>query len=322
MSLTVKVVPILDSRYIDVSQFDNVKIFTGIIKDEIKPPLSPKCFLGAWYRKVFSSFDQWLGIEGVIELGEFIPDSKRYNLDGRGRYMDNPSIYMGGKSEEESDAGLGLNLTYLSSDTSDDLCESSPKIAYRPFWRYIYKEALDISGNVTRKEVNSWNICNPRSLKHYYFPGDILRMKIYCPIPNYLQLRIEVIEPTTIPKYQELRKKYHLIDDRPADFYSPIFHSLGQGTDLAEFKRVNSIDQYGNEGIKAKDTDATVSKATWHETYLYRNIDNEIVKVPFSKERQTTMICPNKKAISVEKIDETIGAESIMIHPEKINSED
>ena len=28
-------------------------------------------FLGAWYRKVYSSKDSWLGIEGTLRLGEF-----------------------------------------------------------------------------------------------------------------------------------------------------------------------------------------------------------------------------------------------------------
>ena len=56
------------------------------------PGETPPCFLGAWYRKG-SSKDAWLGIEGVIELGEFT-DPKRFNLDGRGRYMDVPSVYM------------------------------------------------------------------------------------------------------------------------------------------------------------------------------------------------------------------------------------
>jgi len=246
----------------------------------------------------------------------------RFNLDGLGRSMDNPSVYMGGKAQEESDAGLGMNLTYLSNDTSQELDDSSPKLAYRPFWRYIYKDATDFSGNVTRREVNSWNISNPRSLKHYYFPGDILRMKIYSPIPNYLQLRIEVVSGTTISKYVELRKKYLLKNDMPSDFYSPIFYSSGCGHSPAEFKRVNSIDQFGNEGFNAKDTKATVSQAIWHETYLYRNVGGKLVKVPFDKNRQASMICPNKKAISVTLIDDLVGAESIMIHPAKIHSEE
>lgn len=69
MSLTNIVVPILDSRDVDVREFDNVPLYEGEIEGEILPPPPPACFLGAWYRKVVSSKDLWLGIEGVIELG-------------------------------------------------------------------------------------------------------------------------------------------------------------------------------------------------------------------------------------------------------------
>jgi len=322
MSLTVEVVPVLDSRYTDVSPFLKAKVYTGPIEDEVMPGETPPCFLGAWYRKVVSSKDAWLGIEGVIELGEFTPDPKRFNLDGRGRYMDVPSVYMGGKAQFESDAGLGLNLTYLSNDTTEELTYSSPKLAYRPFWRYIYKDAQDIKGNVTRREINSWNVANPRALMYYYFPGDKIRMKVFSPMPNYLQLYIEVVETTKIPKYVELRKKYNLPGDKPADFFSPIFHSGGQGIEPAEFKRVNAIDQYGNEGFHAKMTDAKVSKATWSAVYLFRRINGEIVKVPFSLERQISMICPNKEAITVNVLDPTIGSETIELHPEKTKKGD
>ena len=315
MSLTVQVVPILDSRDIDTSKFANLPVYDGKIANEVLPPPVPSCFLGAWYRKAFSSSDRWLGIEGTIELGEFTPDPARFNLDGTGRYMDVPSIYMGGKSVHESDAGLGLNLTYLSSDVTDDLVSSSPKLAYRPFWRYIYQDALEISGNVTRREINSWNVSNPRSLMYYYFPGDVVRMSVYSPLPHYLQLRIEVVSLTNIPKYVELRKSYHLADDRPADFYSPIFYSQGHGIQNAEFKRVNAIDQFGNEGYFAKPTKACVSAATWKETFLYREIDRKLVKVPFSALRQTAMLCPSEQAITVKPINDEMGGESIAIHP-------
>ena len=318
MSLTKKVVPTYDSRSVDVSMFDNVEVYHGDINGEIFPKDKQGCFAGAWYRKVMSSKDHWLGIEGLIQLGEFIPDEARFNLDGFGRYMDNPSVYMGGNSLKESDAGLGMNISYLDDDFSKELTMSSPKICFRPFWRYIYNEAEDTFGNVRRREVNSWNISEPKSVMYYYFPGDILRMKIYSPMPNYLQLRIEVVKPTTNPKYVQIREKYHLKDNRPSDFYSPIFHSEGHGLLKADFKRVNSIDQYGNEGFVAKPTNAEVSEATWFETFLYRKVDHKIVKVPFNTERQVSLICPNEKAIKVTPVDPSMGAEKIQIHPGKM----
>lgn len=317
MSLTKTVVPIQDSRSVDTRMFDDVPVFHGFIPEEEQTPAVPKCFLGAFYRKVFSSLDSWLGIEGVIRLGEFQGDPNRFNLDGKGRFMDNPGIYMGGKSFKESDAGLGLNLTYLSSDTSEVLGMDAPKLAYRPFWRYIYAEAIDIENNVRRREVNSWNVSNPKSLCYYYFPGDLIRMKIYSPIKDYLQLRIEVLETTTIPKYVELRQKYHLPHDRPSDFYSPLFHSEGHGRAKAEFKRVNSIDQFGNEGFVVKATNATVSEAVWLETYLYRMMDDKLVKVPFNKTRQVAMACPDVAAFTIQEVNPEIGGEAISIHPGK-----
>ena len=317
MSLSVRVVPILDSHAVDVRRFTDVKVYHGEIDDEILPPSVPPCFPGAWYRKVFSARDYWLGIEGIIELGEFIPDEARFNLDGKGRYMDNPSVYMGGNAERESDAGLSLNVMYPTADTSYQLTPASPKLGYRPFWRYIYYEADDIAGNVTRREVNSWNISHPKNLLYYYFPGDILRMSVYSPLSDYLQLRIEVIKPTTIPKYVDLRQAYRLPDNRPGVFYSPCFYSKGHGIKKAEFKRVNAIDQYGNEGYRAQSTNARVTPAKWQEVYLYREIAGEIRKTPFASKRSVAMICPNQEAISVTPFNASMGGEIIEIHPGK-----
>ncbi|MFA7076501.1 MAG: hypothetical protein WC152_07555, partial [Candidatus Izemoplasmatales bacterium] len=320
MNFTKLVKPILDSQSYDVSKFDNVLVYSGEISNEFYPEGKQKCFAGAWYHKVMSSKDKWLGIEGLVRLGEFTPDKTRFNLDGNGRFMDNPSVYMGGNALEESDAGLGLNLTYLSKDTSEDLNLSSPKLAYRPFWRYIYKETIDFKGNIERINRNSWNISEPRSLCYYYFPGDLLRMKIYTPIKNYLQLRIEVVETTKIEKYASLRESYNLPGGKPKDFYSPLFISEGHGDVLAEFKRVNSIDQYGNEGYYAKDTDALVSEAIWHETYLYREINGEIMKIPFVSQRQKVMTCPSQNAFTIKYGDDLLE-ESIQIHPGKAKGE-
>jgi len=316
MNFTKLVKPILDSHAYDVSKFDNVEVFSEKIANEVFPEGKQKCFAGAWYHKVMSSKDKWLGIEGLIRLGEFSPDKTRFNLDGHGRYMDNPSVYMGGNALEESDAGLGLNLTYLSNDLSEDLNLGSPKLAYRPFWRYIYKETIDFKGNIERINRNSWNISEPRSLCYYYFPGDLLRMKIYSPVKNYLQLRIEVIEPTKIEKYVKLRESYNLPNNKPKDFYSPMFISEGHGDVMAVYKRVNSIDQFGNEGYYAKDTDATVSEAIWHETFLYREIEGKIYKVPFTKNRQMIMTCPSEKAFTINYGKDDFE-EMIQIHPGK-----
>jgi len=316
MSLEKKVVPTLDSRALDTSRFDNVPVFNKAVPGEADAPEVQRCFGGAWYHKVMSSRDTWLGIEGVITLGEFIPDDKRFGLDKYERYMDNPSVYMGGHCDFESDAGLGMNVGYEDQDTSKPLDQNSPKVAWRPFWRYIYSDIKDQDGNVLRRNFNSWNISDPRNFQYYYLPGDTIRMSVYSPAKDYLQLRIEIIEPTTIPKYVEQRKRYGL--NAPGTFYSPIFHSEGQGSGKAAlFKRVNSIDQFGNEGGVAKVTDAKVTPAEWKEVYLYREIDGTLQKVPFNASRRASMSCPDARAytVSYEGLEAQKGAERIEIHP-------
>lgn len=323
-TLEIKIVPTLDSNYGYPEKFKNIPIFTGKIPGEKEKPITPKCFGGAWYRKVTSNKDQWVGIEGIIELGEFHSDPARYTLEKRidtVRDLDNPSIYLGGHAILESDAGLGMNVSYPTGDTSYELDYSSPRYCFKPFWRYIYKNASDINGNVERHNVNSWNITDPKLLQYYYFPGDVLKLAVYSPIPNYLQLKIEVIKPTSIDKYVKMRKSYGLVNDRPSDFYSPLFYSEGHGTGVdAEYKRVNSIDQYGNEGFTAIPTEANIT-STWHECFLYRKIEGKLYKVPFTEERQASMMCPNEKAIKVTTIglNKDLGAEKIELFPSKVN---
>lgn len=310
--------PTLDSHYVDTRKFDHVPL--GDVKDLPEQNLpEQKCFLGAWYRKAVSAVDNWIGIEAEIELGEFIPDPARYNLDGLGRNMDNPNVYLGGKADLESDCGVGYNLTYPTDDTSYDLGLDAPKLGYRPFWRYIYHTRESENGCTLVKQVNSWNASDPRSLAYYYFPGDIIRMKVYSPLPHYLQLRIEVVKATTIEKYVQIRKGYHLPNDMPMDFYSPLFHSSGQGVRPAEFKRVNSIDQFGNEGYHAKDTKAVMTEATWHNCYLYREVNGQMYKYPFTEKLYCSMLCPSEKAITVKPYHSDQGGEKVIIHPDLIH---
>lgn len=312
------IIKTLDSSYADDRDFIEAKIYDKEIIDEIKKPDVPKCFLGAWYRKVFSSKDKWLGIEGTITLGEFIPDENRFGYDNRvfyKRYLDSPSIYMGGLSISESDAGLGLMSGYSYPGEEIEINYGTPKIAYRPFWRYIYSEVKDIKGNVERTNVNSWNVSDPELFDFYYFPGDKIKMSVYSPKKNYLQLRIEMIEQTKIKKYIDIRKKFNL-KRLNKTFYSPLFYSEGHGEKNAEFKRVNSIDQYGNEGFIVKDTEAKVTKAVWHNVYLYREINNEIYKVEFNENRQASMACPNKESFNIKPLNN--GGEEIIITPSSI----
>ncbi|VEU79757.1 hypothetical protein [Haploplasma axanthum] len=309
------VIPIRDSNYADSRDFIDAPIYDKNIENEEKVCETPACFLGAWYRKVFSSKDTWLGIEGTITLGEFIPDQARFGNDKRvyfDRFLDNPSVYMGGHSLSESDAGLGFNSGYRFKGDEEELNYGTPKIAYRPFWRYIYSDCLDVNGNVTRNNVNSWNVANPHDFDFYYFPGDKIKMAVYSPINDYLQLRIELIEETTNEKYVKIREGFKL-KDKPRVFYSPLFYSEGHGSNKAEFKRVNSIDQYGNEGFIVKETEAKVTEAVWENTYLFRRIEGMVCRVPMTENRKVEMACPNKESFKIKKLNN--GGESITITP-------
>lgn len=312
-----RIITTIDSLEEDTSRFDDVPVYNATIKDEVFPNAHPKCFLGAWYHKVVSSTDCWLGIEALLQLGEFEFDQDRFNLDGKMRYMDNHNVYMGGSAGFESDCGLGYNTMYPTRDTTSEITASSPKLGYRPFYRFICSERVEKGGNVDVVSTNYWRASDPKSFCYYYYPGDIVRMKVYSPIPNYLQLRIEFVEATKIPKYVELRKSYHLKNDRPSDYYSPLFYSEHQGCGKAEFKRVNSIDQYGNEGSVAYQTKAYVKDEIWKECFLYREIDGVLYKVPFTSNRQIALSCPDTLATNVCEFVSELGGEIVNLYPSK-----
>lgn len=279
--------------------YNSASIYLGKIVDEVEKPETLTCFQGSWSVKAESSFDKWLGIEGIIVLPEFEPDPNRYDEVNK-RYLDNPSIYMGGMSNAESDAGLILEIGCDPNGCNTMLSE---KVAYRPFWRYIYEGK------------NTWANADGKNPYLYYFPGDIIRMSVFSPRAHRLQLKIEVIKPTEIEKYVKIRESYGV--KYPHDFLSPEFGSMGHGMFDARFKRVNAIDTYGNEGKKAQDTNAYVGEAIWKEVYLYRKINDEIYKIPFTKERYYLLKCPheNGSLVHYDSVDESLGGEVIIINP-------
>jgi hypothetical protein len=302
-------------------------VFTGAIEGEVLNPPSPALFGGAWYYKVVSSKDKWVGIEATVTLPEVT--IRRYNgdynqsldVDPGFQNLDNPSVYMGGYAYSECDVGLSFSKA-LVDVKSQTLSKGS--IAFRPFWRYITSENQDAGGYDAHDgeyavSVNGKNCIANYHWKYtefYYLPGDKLRIIIYIPEPNKMQLQIEVIEKSSLPSSVEIREKYGWKD--PANFKSPIFHTPGQGTDMnAEFKRVNAIDQVANEGKTAIPTDSRVSAAVWHETYLYRKINGVIYRVPMAENRRAATKAPKNDAftISYEGVDSAIGGEIVSIHP-------
>lgn len=302
-------------------------IYLDAVDGEILNPDKPKLFGGAWYHKVVSSKDYWAGIEGTVTLPEVT--IRRYDgdynteldVDPAFKNLDNPSVYMGGHATNESDVGLSFSRALIDVN-SQTLSKGS--IAFRPFWRYITSEHQDAGGYDAHDGEYAVSVTNNNCIanyhwkytEYYYLPGDKLRIIINIPEPNKMQLQIEVIEKSTLPSSVEIRERYGWKD--PADFTSPIFHSPGHGTGIiAEYKRVNAIDQVANEGGKAHPTESVVKNAIWHETYLYRKIDDVLYRIPMGDDRRGVLDAPDETKFSVshEGVDRNVGGEVVTIHP-------
>lgn len=291
-----------------------------------KTPKGEKCFQGAYYHKVKSSKDSWKGIEGTFIIPEF--KINRYKngetsplpADYNKVNLDNPSIYMGGNIYYESDVGIFLAQAYVNQSNS----ASVGSIAFRPFWRYItnHKDKADAGsydlGNdrfysVSATGNNYFGNYHPSFTEYYYLPGDKIRMIVFSPKSDYLQLQIELIEKSNLEYSKNLRKKHGWKD--PKSFISPEFHSPGAGYAEASFKRVNAIDIRGNEGHAVPPTTSYVNTCIWESSYLHRIIDNKLYRVPFKKERTFVKNCPELKHFEIIEDINEIGAEKIAIKP-------
>ncbi|HOA78014.1 MAG: immunoglobulin-like domain-containing protein [Bacilli bacterium] len=298
-----------------INWWHTVEVWTGVIPGEAKKPATPACFPGAVYRKVVSSRDYWLGIEAVVTLPEFTPDPRRFDESKLSYYLDNASIYMGGNAQYESDIGLTWSIGYAERGATN---YSRSGIAFRPFWRYITRKEPDCT--------NCYRNSNVKDLEYYYFPGDKIRMSVISPERGYLQMRIELLEETTIEKYAARRAALELPAGYSRVFMTPPFPSEGMGATKAEFKRVNAIDQVANEGKPTINTDAKVEGAVWHEVYLYREIDDKIYKVPLTADRSAGMACPAGKnqngdftgavITGVAGVNPALGGETVTIKPD------
>ncbi|MEG2003854.1 MAG: DUF5011 domain-containing protein, partial [Clostridia bacterium] len=311
----------------DTTVFLAPPVFADTIKDEILNPKNPDLFGGAWYHKVVSSRDKWNGIEATITLPEV--KISRYegsnnpdlNFDPAAKNLDNPSVYLGGNATNESDVGLSFSRALI--DIKGQTL-SKGGIAFRPFWRYITAENQDVGDYnahngeyaVSANKDNCIANYHWRYTEYYYLPGDKLRMIIYIPEPNKMQLQIEVIEKSTLPDSIEMRERYGWKD--PANFKSPIFHSPGHGMGIdSEYKRVNAIDQVANEGGTAHSSQSEIKNAIWHDTYLYRTIDGKMYRVPMIDSRRGVLDAPDQTRFTVshEGVDRNLGGEVITIHP-------
>lgn len=222
------------------------------IPGEVPPASGYPCFLGAYYRKAVSSFDYWTGIEGVVTLPNLIIDPARNGPDGP---RDGASIYMGGQARgQEIDAGLSWDHQLG---------------GWRPFWRN-----------------QTWHNAPGIPDKFIWYPGETVRMSVVVAGPGKLRLTVMSVPPgdgkgagSEFPGERTGSQKG----------FTVVFDAWGFGPGIVQqFKRVNAIDQAGNEGRPVQPTAARVTAAVWSEVWLWRGD----VKVPFTAERFTDMRCP------------------------------
>ena len=257
---------------------------------EAKPAKSLPCFPGAVYRKAVSGVGDWTGVAGVVTLPAVTFDENRKNEKKPGQYLDNPSIYLGGRSvtnagSTEIDCGLTWEVV-----REPDGTVSAERKAFRPFWRNA-----------------GWHSA-PARPDLYFHPGDTVRLSCRTTAPGTLTIAVALLaragdgtDPATLA-----------LDSPPLSTFEQTFDAPGFGPGARqEFKRVNAIDQVGNEGRPAQPTAARVEGATWQACALYRDGS----AVPFTPDRYTDMRCPTPAAVVVAPHHADAGGESITLAP-------
>ncbi|WP_407425274.1 hypothetical protein [Arcticibacter sp.] len=248
--------------------------------DEVKPVRERPCFEGAYYRKLVSSEDSWLGISGKVVLPKLQFDERRINPKKPKQYLDNPSIYLGGlMGGQETDIGLAWEIV-----KDDDGSISAERKAFRPFLRR--------TGHVSGQAAVFENA--PAKKEYYWYPGE----EVYMSVRVIANGKIRFIVEGAGKKFER---------DFECDGYT--FDSKG------EFKRVNAIDQVANEGKPVQSTGTKVFGSEWKSTSLYRSINKNIIEVPFHNGRYTEMTCPGRANFRVVATEEQRkrGAEILSI---------
>ncbi|HZH35279.1 MAG TPA: hypothetical protein VEX64_10590, partial [Pyrinomonadaceae bacterium] len=240
---------------------------------EVVPASSLPCFAGAYYRKAVSSFDVWTGIAGIIKLGTPKTDEERLNSTTK-QPLDNFSVYLGGRAgAQEIDAGLTWEFT---KDEAGNL--SKRRNAWRPFWRN-----------------ETWNNA-PAEKQFYWYPGDTVQIAVLVVGPKKLRLIVADASP------------------QPKRVFQTDFDAVGFAPNvMRQFKRVNAIDQFGNEGKPVQPTRAEVTGAEWLQTILLRGEGANAKQIPMDKTRFTDMRCANESNVVVTATDVAKGGEKIDI---------
>lgn len=259
---------------------DAVKLNEAVVKKnaggEVVPAASIPCFAGAYYRKAVTSFDTWTGIAGIVKLGTPKVDEARLDPTKK-TPLDNFSIYLGGNAGGVYEVDAGLTWAYTA-DASGKLKER--RDAWRPFWR-----------------TKVWNNPPQNTPEFTWYPGDTVQIAVYLIAPK--KLRLIVADAGGQPK------KMFQVD----------FDAEGFAPNVArQFKRVNAIDQFNNEGKPVQATKAQVTGAEWLQTILLRGAGSEAKQIPMDKTRFTDMRCSDESHIVVGTTDAAKGAEKIDIY--------
>jgi hypothetical protein len=242
---------------------------------EVIPAATIPCFAGAYYRKAVTSFDTWTGIAGIVKLGTPKVDEQRLD-PAKKQPLDNFSVYMGGNAGGNYEVDAGLTWAFTA-DASGKL--SDRRNAWRPFWR-----------------TKTWNNA-PNIAEYTWHPGETVQIAVYLIAPKKLRLIVADANPQPKKMFQV---------DFDADGFAPNV--------ARQFKRVNAIDQVGNEGKPVQPTKAEVTGAEWLQTILLRGSAADAKQIPMDKTRFTDMRCSDQSHIVVTQTDPTKGAEKIDIY--------
>lgn len=240
---------------------------------EVAPMKSLPCFDGAHYRKAVSSFDAWTGIAGFVKLGTPKTDEGRIG-DNTKQPLDNFSVYMGGSSGGNFEVDAGLTWEFTIDEAGK---KSERRNAFRPFWR--------------TQKPGDWNSA-PAKKEFYFYPGETVQMAVLVAGPQKLRL---------------------IVSDGKSKTFQADFDAEGFVAGAPrQFKRVNAIDQVGNEGKPTLPTKAEITGAEWLQTVLLRGEGSAAQQLPLNASRFTDMRCSNG-SISVTTTDAAKGGEKIDI---------
>jgi hypothetical protein len=303
----------------------------AIVCAEVPPEQSSPCFPGAYYRKALSSEDTWSGIEGVVTLPEFFPDMDRVNPD-TGRPLDNASIYLGGRAgETEIDAGVSWEVIKEADGKVSRVGKAYRPFWRNKDWHsgpadpdFYYYPGDQLRIRVESLHANkltltiallsrgeAWKVSNcdvpPTPTPAAKVTADATSgTKVAATTTSGTAVTSgskgsenAVVAKATVPPpgtAEAHGKDFAATSPDAVTSLSVVFDAPNFGPDrVQQFKRVNAIDQSGNEGQDATPTKARVLDSTWHEVSLLRGR----FRVPMGNTRFTDMRCPDPKYFTV-----------------------